>query len=234
MLKEQFPGKRIVVQPHGVSMGVYRSDCRERAREAFPQIRGRALLLCVGRVDPVKNQQWLVEQSGAIFERHPGAMLVLAGACTDERYGESLRASVRERGLQNHVLLAGGLPPGDRRLVGLFQEARAVLLPSVSETFGLVILEAWAAGAPVIASRTSGAAAIIRGGENGWLFDHGDRRAFHEAVDTALLKPDLATQYAAAGRRLASAQYDNDSLAGRMRNLYARLIEEKHALRNSA
>jgi alpha-maltose-1-phosphate synthase len=234
LLREQFPGKRIVVQPHGVSLQAYRCDCREPAREAFPQIRGRELLLCAGRIDPVKNQRWLVEESGAIFERHPGAMLVLAGACTDERYGESLRASIRQRGLQNQVLLAGGLPPGDKRLVGLMQAARVLLLPSVSETFGLVILEAWAAGTAVIASRTSGAAAMIRAEENGWLFEHGDRRAFHEAVDTALLKPEVARQYAAAGRRLAEAEYDNDSLAGRMRNLYARLIEEKHALRNRA
>jgi glycosyltransferase involved in cell wall biosynthesis len=234
LLREQFPGKRIVVQPHGVSMRLYRSDCREQAREAFPQIRGRELLLCVGRIDPVKNQSWLVEESGAIFQRHPGALLVLAGACTDERYGESLRASIRERGLQNQVLLAGGLPPGDGRLVGLMQAAHVLLLPSISETFGLVIIEAWAAGTAVIASRTSGAAAMIRAGENGWLFEQGDRRAFHEAVDTALLKPEIATQYAAAGQRLAEAEYDNDSLAGRMKNLYARLIEEKHALRNPA
>ena len=234
LLREQFPGKRIVVQPHGVSMQVYRTDCREPALEAFPQLRGRELLLCVGRIDPVKNQRWLVEESGAIFERHPGAMLVLAGGCTDERYGESLRAFIRQHGLQNQVLLTGGLPPGDARLVGLMQEARVLLLPSVSETFGLVIIEAWAAGTAVIASRTSGAAAMIRAGENGWLFEQGDRRAFHQAVDTALLQPEIARQYAAAGQRLAEAEYDNDALAGRMRNLYARLIEEKHALRNHA
>jgi glycosyltransferase involved in cell wall biosynthesis len=116
----------------------------------------------------------------------------------------------------------------------LFQEARAVLLTSVSETFGLVVLEAWAAGTAVIASRTSGATALIRDGENGWLFNHGDPRAFHEAVDAALLKPELAAQFAATGSRLVRAEYDGVALAGRMKNLYAKLIEEKHALRHSA
>ncbi len=146
LLREKFPDRRVIVQPHGVSTELYRQNCREAAREAFPQICGREMLLCVGRIDAVKNQRWLAEEAPAIFQRHPHALLVLAGACTDETYGGSLRARIRELGLENRVLLTGGLPPGNARLVGLFQEARAVLLPSVSETFGLVILEAWAAG----------------------------------------------------------------------------------------
>jgi glycosyltransferase involved in cell wall biosynthesis len=234
LLREQFPGRRVLVQPHGVAMGLYREDRGEPARKAFPQICDRELLLCTGRIDPVKNQRWLVEEAPAIFRRHSNALLALAGACTDENYGDALRARIRELGLEDRVLVTGGLPPGDARLIGLFQEARAVLLPSVSETFGLVVLEAWAAGTAVIASRTSGATALIRHGENGWLFNHGDARAFHEAVDAALLKPELAAQFAASGNRLVRAEYDGVALAGRMKNLYAQLIEEKHALRHSA
>jgi alpha-maltose-1-phosphate synthase len=234
LLGENFPGKRIIVQPHGLSMEAYRENCRERALQAFPQIRDREMLLCVGRIDGIKNQRWLVEEAPAIFRRRPQAMLVLAGACTDQQYGESLQKRVCELGLTDRILLTGGLPPQDARLLGLFQEARVVLLPSLSETFGLVILEAWAAGAPVIASRTSGAAALIREGHNGWLFDHGDAGKFHEAVDAALLRPQLAAQFAAAGGQLAGAEYDNTVLAGRMKNLYAQLIEEKYALRHSA
>src|SRR5258708_37907952 len=147
-------------------MKLYRKNCRRRAQEAFPQICDREMLLCVGRIDAVKNPRWLVEQSPEIFQRHPNALLVLAGACTDEIYGESLRARIRELGLENRVLLTGGLPPGDARLIGLFQEARVVLLPSVSETFGLVILEAWAAGTAVIASPPSRATGFIPEGQN--------------------------------------------------------------------
>jgi alpha-maltose-1-phosphate synthase len=234
LLGEHYPGKRVVVQPHGISTELYREDCRAQALKAFPQIQGREMLLSVGRIDGVKNQGWLVAEAPEIFRRHPQAMLVLAGACTDENYGKSLRAKIHELGLENRILLTGGLPPGDPRLVGLFQEARVVLLPSVSETFGLVILEAWAAGTSVIASRTSGATALLREGQNGWLHDHGDANAFHNAVDAALLSPEVAAKFAVTGGRLASAKYDNTALAGRMKNLYAQLIEEKYALRHFA
>jgi glycosyltransferase involved in cell wall biosynthesis len=148
--------------------------------------------------------------------------------------GEQIIGSTHSTSLEDRVLFAGGLPPDDPRLVGLIQEARAVLLPSVSETFGLVILEAWAAGTAVIASRTSGASALIRHEQSGWLFDLKDPRAFHDAVDQVLLKPGLAAQFAAEGNKLVRAEYDSAVLAGRMKKLYEEIIEEKHALRHPA
>src|SRR5690349_1491960 len=223
LLAERYPDKRIVVQPHGVPTSLFRKDHREAALEAFPAIRDRRLLVAVGRIDPVKNQRWLIEQARELFQRHPRAMLILAGACTHEEYGRSLQCDIERLDLQNRVLLTGGLPPGDPRLIGLFQYAEAILLPSISETFGLVILEAWAAGTCILSSRTSGALDLVRHGENGWLFDLHDAKTFHAAVDRTLLEPELKSRLAAAGGKLASQEYDTTVLAGRIKNLYADL-----------
>ena len=234
LLKEKYPRKRIVAQPHGVPTNLYRKDHRQTAGEAFPAIRGRRLLLAVGRIDPVKNQRWLVEQSPELFRRHPDTMLVLAGACTNEAYGQSLQREIDKSGLHDRVLRTGGLPPGDPRLIGLFQSAEAIVLPSISETFGLVILEAWAAGTTAISSRTSGALDLIRHGENGWVFDLDAPQTFHQVVDCALERRELRSQHAAAGGRLVSAEYDTTALAGRMKNLYVEITKERHAHGNSA
>jgi glycosyltransferase involved in cell wall biosynthesis len=234
LLRAQYPAQRILVQPHGVPVPVYGTSRRDEAQAAFPQIRGRTVLLCVGRIDPVKNQRWLIEEAPALFARHPPALLVLAGACTDPAYGEGLRRRVAELGLTDRVLFTGGLSPNDPRLIGLLQDARVVVLPSISETFGLVILEAWAAGTAVIASRTSGAMSLIKPEQNGWLFDLNVPSQFHAAVDQAFLQPHLAARWAAAGHQLVRAEYDGTVLAGRMTNLYGQLIEENHALRHSA
>lgn len=234
LLQQQNPSKRVQVQPHGVPMALYQKDHRAAAREAFPQIGDRLVLLCVGRIDPVKNQDWLVTQAAEIFRKHPKALLVLAGGCTDEAYGQSLRQQIQKSGIQDRVLMVGGLPPGDPRLIGLFQLAQVVILPSVSETFGLVILEAWAAGTAVIASRTSGACALIRHGENGWLFDLKNPAAFHNAVTLTLCFPTLQARLAIAGHRLVAAEYDVTAVAGRVKQLYEQLTEAKHALCHSA
>jgi glycosyltransferase involved in cell wall biosynthesis len=228
--QEKFSEKRIVVQPHGVPMAQYEKDCREAARTAFPEICGRDVLLSAGRVDPIKNQLWLLEQSPEIFRRHPNAILILAGACTDQPYGEMVELKIRELGLEKHVLLTGGLPPSDPRLIGLMQEARTLVLPSLSETFGLVILEAWAAGTMVLSSRTSGASALIEDGKNGWLFDLEKPESFHNSLARTLADPHVAREMVEHGKAKVQKEYSVSALAGRMKQLYEELTETKECV----
>ena len=234
LLREQYPGKRIVVQAHGVPLAVYQADQREHALAAFPEICGKQILLCVGRIDPIKNQRWLVEQAPVIFRRHPDALLVFAGACTDEAYGEGLRRRIGALGLGERVLLTGGLPPNDPRLIGLLQNADVLVLPSKSETFGLVILEAWATGTMVLSTRTSGASALIRHGQNGWFFEVNHPETFHEPLNLALLNSDAARRVLRTGDNEVQSRYNLSTLAGRMKALYEELIEEKNAIRHPA
>ena len=234
LLREKYPGKRVVVQPHGVPLEVFQEDRREQALEAFPQIRGKQVLLSIGRIDAVKNQGWVVEQASQIFQKFPRAIVVFAGAITDEAYGERLRERIRVLGLEDRILLTGGLPPNDPRLIGLLQEASVLVLPSKSETFGLVVLEAWATGTTVLSTRTSGACSLVRHGENGWLFDPENPETFHQPLAQALSNSDAARRVLRRGNDEVHAKYNLNALAGRMKALYEELIEEKHALRNPA
>lgn len=232
LLRQRHPSKRIVVQSHAVEMTPYQTDHRASAVEAFPVIQGRDLLLSLGRVDPIKNQSWLVEQAPEILREHPKALLVFAGACTDNAYGEALKKRIADLGLSERVLLTGGLPPEDPRLIGLLQQASVLLLPSLSETFGLVILEAWAAGITVIASATSGAKALIRHGYDGWLFDLEKPSAFHQALGLTLRRPDVAREMGLRGKEKVRENYTIEKTAGQMKRLYEEIISENHALRH--
>lgn len=227
LLKQKYPKQRVIIQPHGVPAADYEKESREKAREAFPQIVGKRLLLSVGRIDTVKNQSWLVEQATEIFKNHPDAIMVFAGSCTDAAYGKSIEREIQKLGFGDRILLTGGLPPGDPRLIGLFQEAEVLLLPSISEPFGLVILESWAAGTPVISSRTSGASDLIAENETGWIFDLDKPSGFHSAINTALKTPDATRRMGANGAALVKTKYDTNILAGAVKNLYQTLIEEK-------
>jgi glycosyltransferase involved in cell wall biosynthesis len=225
LLRERHPEKRVLVQPHAVPLADYERDGRQAFANAFPALAGKRLIVCLGRIDPVKNQSWLVEQAPRFLAQHPERVLVLAGPCTDEPYGESLYRRIVELGLGHRIILTGGFAPDDLRLVGLLQSAAVVVLPSVSETFGLVILEAWACGAPVLASRTSGASALVREGENGRLFDLDQPGAFHAALETTLADPATAGAQATKGRDLVRKQYSVEAVAGRVRDLYSSLKE---------
>jgi alpha-maltose-1-phosphate synthase len=233
LIRERHPGRRVVSEPHGVPTALFARPCRPAAIEAYPELKGRSVLLVLGRIDPTKNQEWLVAHAAELARRHPGILLVFVGACTNREYGSALKARVAREGLQGLVMQVGSLPFGDARLIGLLQEARALIVPSVSETFGIVILEAWAAGTPVISSRTSGAAALVEEGVNGLLFDLDRPATFHSAVDRVLADRELAAQWGAAGRAKAVAEFDTSVRAGQMARLYEFLIEEKNALRHS-
>ncbi len=226
LLRERLPEKKIVVQPHGVPLELYRPDHRGAALAAFPQIRDRDMILSLGRIDPIKNQSWLVEQAPALFAKHPNALIVLAGPCTDEPYEAKLNQRIRQLGLEQRVLFTGGMAGSDPRLIGLLQSARALVLPSLSETFGLVVLEAWAAGTMVLSSRTSGPSALIQNGSNGWLFELEKPAEFHEAVAWTLAHPAEAEQMVERGARV-SEQYGLAAIAAKVKSLYEELVEEK-------
>jgi glycosyltransferase involved in cell wall biosynthesis len=149
LLQKKYPHQRIQVQPHGVDTAKFAVDCRAAARQAWPAICGKQVLLDVARIHSVKNQAWLVEQLPEILRRNPDAILVLAGACTDQPYGDALLNRIRELGLEQKVILTGGLAPDDPRLLGLYQSAAVVILSSLSETFGLVLLEGRARDGPI-------------------------------------------------------------------------------------
>jgi len=227
LLRQRYKDKHIVVQPHGVPIQVYRQDQRQAARAAFPEICGKQVLLSVGRIDPIKNQDWLLAQASVFLQRWPNTLLVLVGACTNEPYGVQIEKRLKGLGLNGQVLLTGGLPSADPRLIGLFQEAEAVILPSISETFGLVILEAWAAGTIPLASRTSGASALIENGVNGFLFDLAQPSSFHSALDQILANRNFARQLALHGGRKVENDYGLDVIAGRLKRLYDEILEEK-------
>jgi len=227
LLRRTHPEKQILVQPHGIPVSLYQQDQRAAAKKAFPEIHGRRILLSVGRIDPIKNQSWLLEQASELLQKDRSLFLVMAGPCTNETYGKQVERQIQQLGLGNSVLLTGSLPPADPRLIGLFQQAAAVILPSVSETFGMVILEAWAAGATVLASRTSGATALIRDGHNGCLFALDHPQSFHQALARVLNDPALATELARRGREKVDSEYSLSTMAGRLKNLYAALVEEK-------
>jgi glycosyltransferase involved in cell wall biosynthesis len=233
LIRERHPGRRVLTEPHGVPTDLFVRESRPAAMEAYPDLKGRTVLLVLGRIDPTKNQDWLVAQAAELARRHPDVLLVFVGAVTNREYASALAARIAREGLGNVVRMVGAVPFGDARLVGLLQGARALLVPSKSETFGIVIVEAWAAGTPVISSRTSGASALVDDGVDGLLFDLDRPAAFHCAVDRVLNEPELAARLGAAGRAKAIAEFDTTMRAKRMRRLYEILIEEKNALRHS-
>jgi len=159
-----------------------------------------SLIVCVGRVQPLKGQDLAVR----MLEHLPGAVLVLAGESTpgDERYLESLHDIARDVGVAGRVRHIGSV--GRPELARLLDAADVVVVPSRTESFGLVPLEAAASGTPVVASRVGGLQESVVDGETGVLVDGRDPSEWAEAVRAILDDVDLQLELGLAGRRIAS------------------------------
>ena len=130
-------------------------------------------LLTLGRVQPLKGYDLAIRALAAIArERRP--RLVIAGSPTPgaERYAEGLRALSDELGVSECVDFVGAQTR--EQAAALMRRASLLLLPSHSETFGLVALEAAASGTPVVTSRASGMALSVSDGVSGVLVDGRD------------------------------------------------------------
>ena len=106
--------------------------------------------------------------------------------------------------------------------------ADLLLLPSASESFGLVALEAMASGVPVVASHTGGLPEVVSDGEAGYLLPPGDVEAMAARVGQLLTDEGLHARFAAAGRRQA-ARFGCDEVVPRFEALYERVLRQPAA-----
>ena len=128
--------------------------------------------------------------------------------------------------MSDRLTVIPGLPPSDPRLKAILHEADVFILPSLHEPFGIVILEAWSAGIPVIASRAGGLKDFIESGRTGLLFDPGHPEELVRAYETLTGDPELRRRLADAAREEVR-NYSWKVLTGRLLDLYADLMAKK-------
>ena len=180
---------------------------------------GRLSLLCVARIDRQKNQMMLVEW----LARNPGGTVRLVGPVTQPDYRAELEARAAQLGVSERLSFAGALKPASEELLGEYANADVFVLPSRHEPFGIVVLEAWAAGLPVVASDIGGLGRLCAAHpEAAVRFSPGDIDALDDALRRVGGDEALRGRMSAAGRA-AAAEYDWRKLAKRVVDFYAEI-----------
>ncbi|MCU1514847.1 MAG: hypothetical protein JWO10_1937, partial [Microbacteriaceae bacterium] len=184
------PAERIWVVPPGVDVDRFtptRAANAAAVRQRLGVEPGRQLLAVVGRVQPLKDQELAVRALAAM--QAPRPVLVVAGDPTpgEEEYGVRLRAIVHELGLDDDVRFAGALARVE--LADLLAASTVAVIPSRSETFGMVAIEAAASGTPVVAFRGSGLVESVADGVSGVLVDTREPFAWAQVIEGLLADP---------------------------------------------
>ncbi len=196
--------------PNGVDPGEFSG---ERART------GPFRFLFVGRHEPQKGIDVLLEAAAALRRgRGPGFRVRIVG--TGSRAAE-YRLAAQASGLGDVVEFTGPLPrPG---VVKEYLGADALVLPSRFEGFPLAVLEAWAAGLPVVAT-TVGGVRDVCSSENAVLVPPGDPRALAVAMGSLLDDRGLGERLGASGQRLVRERFTWDAVSARYLGLYRSAI----------
>ncbi|MXZ30026.1 MAG: glycosyltransferase [Acidimicrobiia bacterium] len=213
------PADRVQVVAPGVEHALFSPGDPEGARAALG-LGGEPVLLFVGRVQPLKGLDLAVRTLSALSDRRRSArLLVVGGPSGPQGRAELARARrlVAASGLGQRVLFVP--PQPHHRLATYYRAADAVLVPSRSETFGLVALEAAACGAPVVAAAVGGLRTLVRHGRTGYLVADRDPRSWAQRVEEIL--EDRLTAAALALEAAAVARdYSWDATAGLVAGCY--------------
>lgn len=181
----------------------------------------RPLILSVGALSAIKGQDVLVRALPTVRQELPNMLLQIAGKdWTGGGYERSLRTIAQQSNLDSTVEFLGQRQDA----AALMATADLVVIPSRSESFGLVALEAMAQGKPVIASDTGGLKDIVIDGQTGLLVRPNDPTALADAILRILRDSDLAKRMGDQGRRRVQEHFSSLRMTERFAQLYRSIL----------
>jgi D-inositol-3-phosphate glycosyltransferase len=218
---------KVRVIPHGVDRSRFHPGDRAAARAALGLTR-RHVLAFVGRLQPLKAPDVAVRTLAVLARRRPelDAELVVVGGASGNGAGEPERLArlARAEGVADRVRFLPAQP--HERLGTVYQAADLLLVPSRSESFGLVALEAQACGTPVVAARVGGLNHAVGDGTTGRLLGGHDPEVWAEAVGGLLSCPRRLAAMGQAAARFAGG-HGWDVAASGLLDVYGELLQSR-------
>lgn len=187
---------RIHVLPRGVDQGMFNQGKRDLNYWPKVGLNGAPKILYVGRVSKEKGLDTLFDAYERLKKRGSNAELVIVG---DGPYLETLEQKHVDPSIKFLRYLNGD------RLARAYASADIFVFPSANDTFGNAVLEAQASGLPVVVTDKGGPAEQVIPGVHGFIAPAGDDKAFAEAVQCLLDRPDLRTSMGRSGRLRAQS-----------------------------
>ena len=218
--------ERVVIVPPGVDLAMFQPIDRADARRVIGYGPG-GLLLYVGRLERLKGVEVAIRALALVRDRaHDDIRLIILGEDSkdaDESEKSRLKEVATQVGVRDRVDFLGSV--AHHELPYFYSAADVCVMPSYSESFGLVGLEAQACGRPVVGSAVSGLRSVIRDEVTGYLIDGHDPAAYASRIGALLDDPELAQQMGRRGRLLAQ-RFSWTRTADRLQELFEGVAEQ--------
>ena len=212
---------QFAVVPSGIDLnrfGQARVNGR-RVPEWFGCPSGAVVVGSVGWLTDVKGHRFLLEAAKQVTQAHPDLHIVIVGSGDQH---DALRQQAKQLGLEASVHLLGHRDDIDVCLAGF----DVFVLPSANEGMGRALIEAMAAGLPVVATKVGGIPALIDHEVNGLLVPSADAHALAEALRGLLDQPDMARRLGEVARQSVGARFGASYMVRAIETLYEETLRE--------
>lgn len=210
----------ILVIPNGIDLESFENFSREKARAKLQIKMGEEVILFVGTLRPIKGVKYLIQAMDIIAKQDAGIKLVLVG---DGEERQALEELVKELDLEEDVKFIGKVPNEEvpEYMVG----SDAFVLPSLSEGFPNVVLEAMASALPIVASKVGGLPEIVKDGENGFLVEPKNPGQIAEKVLLLFGGEELRKSISRNNKEKAK-DYSWESVVERLEEVYLEVLNK--------
>jgi glycosyltransferase involved in cell wall biosynthesis len=216
------PAGKVVTIENGVDPQIFAVAIdRERKRAELGLAAQAPVLLSVGALRPQKGQRLLVEAVPLLAARHPHLQVLIAG---EGRLRAMLEGLICRLNVGDRVHLLGARED----IAELLQVADCLVLPSVWEGGPYTLLEAMAAGTPVVGSRIPGVTDWVREGHTGRLAEPGNPASLADAIDQTLSRPEESRRMAAEAREMVLRRNTRERWLTDMAALYEELVASRN------
>ena len=227
--KEKLGHDRVYHLPNGVTPESFANGDRAAGRGILGWPEDVIGFGCLSRIDPQKNQLLLVESFAALVAANPDKpfRLLLGGPVTAPAYLQEILDLIGKHQIEHLVTLHPSVVSESTLHRDLLTALDCFVLPSRHEPFGIVVLEAWASGLPVIASHIGGLQKLVSHEEDGLHFPSGDAAALTAALGRIANDAGLRRSLAAAGYSKMTRHYTWQAVNERLEEIY-QLAEARH------
>lgn len=215
LVKRGIAENKIRVIPTPVDLEKFEKFDENKVRKLKERYAGRKIIINVGRKDPSKDYKTLYQAIKLVYDNYKNLAFWQAGN-QDNLAGE-IKAD------ENLTLTSVG-KIGQEELTNYYHASDIYVSSSKHESFGKVLVEAMAAGLPVVATATTGSQEIVKDGVNGFLAPIGDSAALVKKILCLLDNPEMAREMGQAGRKMVKERFDQEKVIEKIIKFWEELV----------
>lgn len=218
----------IYILPSGIDLKIFKKSLknRKKLRKKLKIPAEKKVLISIGRMGKEKNVEFLLKSFAEILKEKKDVLLLLVG---DGPYLQEFKDISDKLGISHSVIFIGKIP--HKEIISYYQAGDVFIFSSLTDTQGIVILEALACGLPVVALKDEALTDIVLNNKNGFLVKNQSTKVFAEKIIKVLDDKVVYKKFSQKAIAIAK-KFSEENVAKKLSEIYKRHLKKKYKMRS--